>query len=163
MDNISRLTSHRERQMTSRALASAVQTGELELDRLWRKIRKELRDLESKKYTARSKGSNTSSILKAQAIAAASAANESAVFEEIIAQRTLEYKTQKAVQELERVKQEAAAEADLKILRARQTAAVEKARTEAILQTNLRTVPIPSNLSLFRHLSYNAQHLEAHV
>ncbi|KAJ8047911.1 hypothetical protein HOLleu_00027 [Holothuria leucospilota] len=120
--------------MTSRALASAVQTGVLELDRLWRKIRKELRDLASKKYIARSKGSNASSILKAQAIAAASAANESAVFEEIIAQRTLEYKTQKAVQELERVKQEAAAEADLKILRARQTAAVEKARTEAILQ-----------------------------
>ncbi|KAJ8038195.1 hypothetical protein HOLleu_15540 [Holothuria leucospilota] len=48
---IERLSEFRERQMTPRALASAIQTREVELDRLWRKIRKELRDLESEKYT----------------------------------------------------------------------------------------------------------------
>ncbi|KAJ8048122.1 hypothetical protein HOLleu_00297 [Holothuria leucospilota] len=166
--------------MTPRALASAVQTRKVELDRLWRKIRKELRGLESEKYTgeidsvlseteakyklyqdkweelknlysendeykedanltkttvlesckfyedtvegirakvntlayetnyetksllsnhssvltgsAKSRGSNASSVLKAQAIAAARAANESTLYEEIIAQRTLEHK-----------------------------------------------------------------------
>ncbi|KAJ8039045.1 hypothetical protein HOLleu_16632 [Holothuria leucospilota] len=230
MENLSRSTLQRERQMTPRALASAIQTREVELNRLWRKIRKELRVLESEKYPgeidsvlseteakyklyqdkweelknlysendeyqedanltkttvlenckfyedtvevirakvstlayetkyetkslfsnhssvltgpAKSRGSNASSVLKAQAIAAASGANESALYEEILAQCTLEHKTEKAIQELERVKQEAAAEANLKILRARQMAAVENARTEQFFKHKKRIMNI---------------------
>ncbi|KAJ8041002.1 hypothetical protein HOLleu_15480 [Holothuria leucospilota] len=75
-----------------------------------------------------------SSSLRAQAAASAAAAAQNVMFEELIAKKTTEYKTMKALKELERAKEEAEAEAELKILRARQAAAVEKARSEAILE-----------------------------
>ena len=99
-----------------------------------------------------SKAPSSSFSMKAQALASAAAAEESAAFEEIIAKRTTELVTQQAAQELERAKQEAqskilqaqydleqqttraAADADLKILRAKQAAAIERARSNAILE-----------------------------
>ena len=95
----------------------------------------------------RSVRSSTSSGISArvQALADAAAASQNAAFEETIAKRTAYLRVQQMTNEtsrkIEEMKREVEqqrklvnAEADIQVLRARQAAAVEKARTEAILK-----------------------------
>ena len=120
----------------------------------------------SSKRSSRSKTSASTHLsAKAQAAASAAAAVQNALFEEAIAKRTAEMLDQQTVKELEYAKREAenqllqtkhdleqraraaAAEADIKVLQARQTAAIEKARLDALTRaeveerTNLTTTP----------------------
>ena len=110
----------------------------------------------SSKRSSRSRTS-ASSILsaRAQAAASAAAAVQNALFEEAIAKRTVEMLDHNKAKGLEQAKREAenqllqkkndleqqtsaaAAEADIKVLRARQTAAMEKARVVALAHAEL--------------------------
>ena len=82
---------------------------------------------------------------KAEAIATAAAAAQNAAFEEVIAKHAADMKVLQMTndierqiehlrQEVEHKKKQAAVEADIQILRARQTAAVERARSDALIR-----------------------------
>ncbi|XP_038071590.1 uncharacterized protein LOC119740386 [Patiria miniata] len=84
---------------------------------------------------------------KVHALAAAAAAAQNAAFEEVIAKRTADMKvlhmTSEAEKKIDQARREveqqtklASAEADLQILRARQAAAIEKAKSDAFLQAD---------------------------
>ena len=128
-----------------------------------------------------SKAPSSSFSMKAQALASAAAAAQNAAFEEVIAKRTTELITQQAAQELERAKQEAqskvlqaqhdleqqtaraAAEADLKILRAKQAAAIERARSDAILQAEQEENATPPATTPEQSSNDHAQNFRARI
>ena len=93
---------------------------------------------------------SSSSVLsaRAQALADAAAADQEAAFEEAIAKRIANQKAEEAAEaavraktEAEHLTKQAMAESELRILQARKTAAVERARANAIVQAELEETP----------------------
>ena len=113
-----------------------------------------------------SKSSSSAISARAQALATAAAAAENAAFEEVIAAKELERakkeaesKLAEARHALEQQTQRATADADLRVLRAKQAAAVEMARSKAILQVEQEEMPLttPGQSSNDHALSFRSR------